>query len=114
MSDEHFDEEFRRAFTEIAELRMTIIGLREQVESLEKRELLRVRDGQFCRVCHERETHTGAPPIPPISELERKHHEANHAIGAPADGSRGLSGFSATVSWDDEERQVEHYRNRRG
>ena len=113
MSDEHFDEEFARAFAEIGELRKTIAGLREQVESLEKRELLRVRGNQSCRVCNAGQTHTGAPPNPPITELERKYCEANHAIGAPPDRSRGRSGFGPTVSWDDVERQVEHYKKGR-
>jgi hypothetical protein len=72
-----------------------------------------VRSNLFCRICKERETHTGAPPTPPISELERKYHDVNHAIGAPPDRSRGLSGFSATISWDDVERQVAHYKNAR-
>jgi hypothetical protein len=93
MSDDHFDDEFVRAFTEIAELRKTIAALNGQVESLEKRELLRVRGNQFCRTCQEKLTHTGAPPDPPISEFERKYHEAKHAIGAPADRSRDVSGF---------------------
>jgi hypothetical protein len=114
MSDEHFDDEFVRAFTEIAELRKTIVALHGQVESLEKRELLRVRGNQFCRTCEEKQTHTGAPPNPPISEFERRYHEANHAVGTPVDRSRGVSGFGATVSWDDVERQVEEYRSKRG
>jgi cytochrome c553 len=114
MSDAHFDDEFARAFTEIAELRKTIAALNGQVESLEKRELLRVRSNQFCRACHERETRTGAPPNPPISELERKYHEADHALSSAADPSLGRSAFGARVSWDDVERQVEQCRSKRG
>ncbi len=112
-NDENFDEEFARAFAEIKELRETIVLLKVQMDSLEKRELLRVRGGQFCRACNGGMSHTGRPATPPISELEQKYHEANHATGAPADRSRNLSAFGPTVSWDDVERQVEYYRKAR-
>jgi hypothetical protein len=72
-----------------------------------------VRDRPSTRFLDGLDGCTGAPPNPPITELERKYCDANHAIAAPADRSRGRSGFGPTVSWDDVERQVEHYKKAR-
>ena len=60
MSDEEkkFDEELDRVFSEIKRLRQSVDGLkaelaasRAELAAHEKRELLRVRGQQFCRVC---------------------------------------------------------------
>jgi hypothetical protein len=110
--EDNFDEEILRHFeplkAKLQELEKEVVTLRDKLAALEKQELLRVRSTnlQFCRVCNMSQTHTGSPPMPPISDAERMFHEANHAIGFPANSSQRVSAFSATVSWDDVERQV--------
>jgi hypothetical protein len=100
--DEHFDEEILRYFEplnrQIKQLQEKVVALEGELAAQERRELLRVRGNQFCRVCNGRQTHHGMPPNPPISDLEQKYHDAQHATGAPGDPSRRLSPFNATIS----------------
>jgi hypothetical protein len=110
MSEDYFDEEFQRIFSEVRRLREKVSGLETRVAEFEKRELLRVRGNQYCRVC---QAHLGRPN-PPISETEQKYHDANHATGTQADLSKGLSGYPATINWDDIERQIADFRRASG
>jgi len=99
--EKEFDEEFHRAFSEIAELRRTVSELKAELAAHEKRELLRVRGNQYCRQCKA----GGAEINPPLTEAERIYHETNHITGTQADPSRRLSGYGAHADWNMVEKQ---------
>jgi hypothetical protein len=101
--EKEFDEEFDRAFTQIKELRQMIEALQADLAALEKRELLRVRGNQYCRVCL---SPPSGSPEPPISELEQKYHDASHAAGSMANPNLGLPASEPTVNWNDVESLV--------
>jgi hypothetical protein len=64
----------------LKELRQTVAVLKVNIESPEKRELLRVWGKANCRLYH---PNYSEPNPPPISEWEQKFHDANHATGSP-------------------------------
>ncbi len=105
-----WDEEFARVFSEIKELRGAVTQLSDGLISLEKRMLLRLRGNLNCRLCNASlSLHDAARLNPPLSELERKFHNANHGHTAHPDKSRGVPGFSPALDWDELERELERY-----
>jgi hypothetical protein len=104
--ENNFEEEFHRVLEELNELRQTVAVLRANVESLEKRELLRVWGKAICRLCHP----NYSEPNPPISEWEQKFHDANHATGS---SPKSLECFRPpTRNWEDVERQLAEHDKR--
>ena len=102
--ENNFDEEFQRVLEDLKELRQTVDILKVNLESLEKRELLRVWGNANCRLCHPKYSE----PDPPISECEQKFHDANHATGSRPKSIAGPF-RPPTRSWEDVERQhAEH------
>ena len=106
--EKDFEVDFYRALNEIKELRQMVEALRAELAAHERRELLRVRGVQYCRIC------LVGTANPRISEAEQKYHDANHATGSHADPSRRLAGHPATVDWDQLERQLADSEKARG
>jgi len=110
MSQDNFDDEFQRVFVELKQLRKKVAALEGEIAAHEKRELLRVRGNQNCRVCNS-QTRT---PNPPISAAEQAFHEGKHATGAVPNPSMRMSGYQPTVNWEDLEKYAAALRKARG
>jgi hypothetical protein len=98
--ENHFGDVLDLVLEELKELRQTVAVLKANVESLEKRELLRVWGKANCRLCHPNYSEAN----PPISEWEQKFHDANHATGSPP---KSFECFRPpTRNWEDVERHI--------